>query len=80
MTHMSVREQEILDELKEANLDLNSARSNFMEAKRRLVDAETGVINAKLRVEKLTEELRKLRVQKVIPGQHYSLFDDDDGG
>lgn len=76
---MQTREKMALAELKEANEELRQARLIFAEAKRKLVDAESGIINAKLRVEKLTEELRKIAVQKVIPGQHYSLFDDDDG-
>jgi predicted nucleic acid-binding Zn-ribbon protein len=80
VTHMDAPEQKLLDELKEANVDLKNARGAFADAKRRLVDAESGVINAKLRVERLTEDLRKLRVQQVVPGQHYALFDDDDGG
>lgn len=67
----------MLAELKEANDELRQARLLFAEAKRKLTDAESGIINAKLKVEKLTEELRVLNVQKVIPGQHYSLFDDE---
>lgn len=77
---MDAHEEKLLAELKEANVELKNARTTFADAKRKLVDAETGIINAKIHVEKLTEQLRKLHIQKVIPGQHYSLFDDDDGG
>lgn len=74
---MDAREQELLSELKEANTNLQYARQAFADAKRKLVDAETNVINSKLEVEKITEKLRVHRVQQVIPGQHYSLFDDE---
>lgn len=74
---MEQREQELLSQLKEANTTLQYARAAFAEAKRKLVDAETNVINAKLEVEKLNEEMRVFRNQKVIPGQHYSLYDEE---
>jgi len=74
---MDAREQTLLDNLKEANTDLQYARAAFSEARKKLTEAESNVINAKLRVEKLTEELRIIRMQKVVPGQHYSLFDDE---
>lgn len=74
---MDAREQEVLASLKEADVELRQARVSFADAKRRLIDAETGIINARLKVEKLSEELRVIRVQQVIPGQHYSLYDDE---
>lgn len=77
---MDAREQELLAQLKEANTELQYARASFADAKKKLTEAESNIINAKIHVEKLTEQLRVIRNQKVIPGQHYSLFDDDDGG
>lgn len=74
---MDAREQELLAELKEANTNLQYARTAFAEAKRKLVDAETNLINTKLEIEKINEKLRVHRNQQVIPGQHYSLFDDE---
>ena len=64
-------------ELKEANTTLQYARSTLAEAKKRWIDAETHLINAKLTVEKLTEELRVIKAREVIPGQDYDLYDDE---
>lgn len=75
---METRKQAVLVELKEANEELRLARLAFADAKRRLTDAESGIINAKLKVERLVEEIRVIDVQQVIPGQHYALFDDDE--
>lgn len=75
---METRKQAVLVELKEANEELRLARLAFADAKRRLTDAESGIINAKLKVEKLVEEIRVIDVQQVIPGQHYALYDDDE--
>lgn len=77
---MDAHEEKLLAELKEANVELKGARAAFDVAKRKLTEAETGIINAKIHVERLTEQLRNLHIQRVVPGQHYSLFDDDDGG
>lgn len=77
---MDAREQELLAQLKEANMELQYARTSFADAKKKLTEAESNIINAKIHVEKLTEQLRLIRVQKVVPGQHYALFDDDDSG
>jgi hypothetical protein len=74
---MEPREQQLLSEIKEANTELQNARMAFAEAKRRLIDAESNVINAKLHVEKLTEELRVIRVREVIPDERYDLYDDE---
>jgi hypothetical protein len=74
---MDPREQQLLSEIKEANTELQNARMAFAEAKRRLIDAESNVINAKLHVEKLTEELRVIRVREVIPDERYDLYDDE---
>lgn len=74
---MDTREQELVLELKEANTTLQYARASLAEAKRKYTDAETGVINAKLHVERLTEELRRIRVQQVAPDEKYDLYDDE---
>lgn len=74
---MQKREQEVMSQLAEAKLSLKEARSVLSDAKKRWVDAETQMINAKLRVEALTEELRLIKVQTVIPGQQYDLYDDE---
>ena len=77
---MDAHEEKLLAELKEANVELKGARAAFADAKRKLTEAETNIINAKIHVERLTEQLRVIRVQRVVPDQHYSLYDDDDGG
>jgi predicted nucleic acid-binding Zn-ribbon protein len=74
---MEPREQELVAELKEANTTLQYARSALAEAKRKYVDAETNVINAKLKVERLNEALRVIRVQQVVPDEKYDLYDDE---
>ncbi len=73
-------EQEILDELSEADKELQDARNLLAAAKRRLLDTETRVIDAKLHREKIAESLRVFRAQKVIPGEDYALYDDEDSG
>lgn len=74
---MDPQEQELLSQLKEANINLQYARSAMAEAKRKFVEAETNLINAKLEIEKINEQMRVFRNQQVIPGQHYTLYDEE---
>jgi hypothetical protein len=72
-------EQELLDKLAEAELDWLDAKRRLTAAKKLWTDAETKCIDTKLHKERLEESLRVLRAKKVIPGEDYSLFDEDDG-
>lgn len=74
---MDPREQELMAELKEANTTLQYARAALAEAKRKYTEAETILINAKLTVEKITESLRVIRNQQVVPDMKYDLYDDE---
>ena len=73
-------EQELLDKLAEAELDWNDAKRRLTAAKKLWTEAETKCINTKLHKERLEESLRVLRARKVIPGEDYALFDDEDSG
>lgn len=73
-------EQELLDSLAEVEKELNEARRLLSDAKKRWTEAESKVIDAKLRKEKLAEALRVLRAQQVIEGEDYALYDDEDSG
>ena len=73
-------EQELINELTETEKELQEAKRMLSDAKRRWTDAETLVINAKIRKDKITESLRALRAQKVIAGEDYDLYDDEDSG
>ena len=66
-----------MEELKEANTTLQYARSALSEAKKKYTEAETNLINAKLFVAKLNEELRVIKAQQVDPTQKYDLYDDE---
>ena len=70
----------MLNELAEVDKELTDARRSLVEAKKRCVDVETNVINASLHKERLTEALRLLRSQRVVQGEDYDLYDDEDGG
>jgi len=72
-------EQEILVLLEEAELDWKDAKRKLTYAKKLCLDTETKCIDAKLHKERLEEKLRVIRAQKVIPGEDYALFDDEDG-
>ena len=74
---MEPREQELMAQLQEANTTLQYARTALADAKRKWVEAETHVINAKLTVEKITEALRVVKSQQVVPDEKYDLYDDE---
>ena len=74
---MDMREQKLVVELKEANIELQHARIVLVDAKRKFADAESKVIDVKLFIEKLTEELRVVKVAQVRSGEQYDLYDDE---
>jgi hypothetical protein len=73
-------EQEMMIELSEADKELQNAQRLLSDAKRRCLDYETNVVNAKIHRERTSEALRVLRSQKVIEGEDYALYDDEDSG
>lgn len=58
-------ESDILDKIKAADVELHNATLNVSSAKRNLMNAETAYLEAKLAKERLVEELREYRLQKV---------------
>ena len=70
-------EQELINQIAEADKEVADAKKSLAEAKRRWTDAETNLINAKLNREKIVEELRVLRQHQVHPGEHYYSYDDE---
>ena len=73
-------EQEMLNELAEADKELHDAKRLLADARRRWTEAETTVINAKLHKDRIAEKLRIFRAQQVVPGEDYALYDDEDSG
>jgi hypothetical protein len=73
-------EQELLDQLAEAELNWNEAKRKLAVAKKLWTHAETLCIDSKLQKERVEEALRVFRNRQVIPGEDYALFDEDDGG
>lgn len=53
-----MNEQEILAAIEAADKEYADAKRAFMDAKRKVLDCETELLNAKLRKERLVEELR----------------------
>ena len=62
---MAITEQEILDSIKEVALEQTNARMQIAFHKKAAVDAESDLINANLRSERLIEQLRVCRVTTV---------------
>lgn len=54
-------EQELMNGLAEAEKELHDAKRALAEAKKRWTDAETNVISAKLKKDRIKEELRVYR-------------------
>lgn len=74
---MSPSEQEILDRLTSSQQTLAEAKRKIAEVKRAWNEAETALVNAKVQVERMTEELRVFRRKQVVPGEDYDLYDDE---
>jgi chromosome segregation ATPase len=55
----------LLEEIAAAQTELDQARKQLADAKRRVDDAETQLINSKLTHEKLTEKYRRFKNQQV---------------
>lgn len=51
-------EQELLDKLREAEKEYAESKRKLAEAKKRWTDAETDLINSKLHMDRVKEELR----------------------
>jgi hypothetical protein len=58
--------QELIDQIAAAELDREAAQKRLRQAKKAMMDAETDLIEAKLRKEKLTEKLREFRMQDPV--------------
>lgn len=63
---MTIKEQDILNQIKESELEQKEARGLVAFHKKAAVDAESRLIAANLRIAKLQEDLRVLRVQNPI--------------
>jgi len=71
-------EQVIIKRIEEVARELKEARRDLKEFRRKAMDAETRTINFKIEYERLLEALRRINAAKVVEGESYSLFDDDD--
>ncbi len=60
---MAITEQEILDKIKETELEQKEARSLVTFHKKAAIDAESQLIAANLKAERLKEELRVFRLK-----------------
>ena len=66
-------EQDILKKMAEAEKELDNTKRLLAEAKRRWTDAETGVIEAKLHLDRVKEELR---VHHLVTPKHEPTYDE----
>jgi len=72
-------EERLVKQFNAAALELKEARRILVEARRKATDAETRTIDAKITCERLIEQLRRIKSAKVIDGESYASYDEDDG-
>lgn len=70
-------EQELVKKIVDAQVHMNLAQIALRDAKKKCMEAESLLIEAKLKKERLEEELRMFKARQVIPGQDYAVFDDE---
>lgn len=69
-------EQDLLDQMAEADQDLKEAQLAMARARESLVAAESNIIRLKLLRERAEETLRLFRLQQVVLGEDYALYDE----
>lgn len=71
-------EEIVKQQIEEIGKELREARDALKKFRAKALEAETRTINAKIEYERLLEVLRRINIAKVVEGESYALFDDED--